>query len=85
MEKIGEVLKGDKRFKRPDILVREKTVEIIKKEIGVDIDIKKIKVRECVITIDTFDPILKSEIFIRKNVILEAIRESVDKNIKDIR
>lgn len=86
MENISHFLDKFKKFGKPDILVREKTAEIIKKEIGVDIDNKKIKLRDCVIYVETHDHILKSEIFLKKRKILSFLQDFCsDKNIKDIK
>lgn len=86
MESISNFLEKFKKFGKPDILVREKTAEIIKKEIGIDIDNKKIKLREGVIYIETHDHLLKSEVFLKKRKILTFIQDLFkDKNIRDIK
>lgn len=86
MEKIGEVLKGDKRFERPDILIREKTAQITKQEIGADVDVKKIKVRDGIISIETYDYIFKSQLAIKKERILAKLQELFpDKYVTDIK
>ena len=86
MESISNFLEKFKKFGKPDILVREKTAEIIKKGIGIDIDNKKIKLREGVIYIETHDHLLKSEVFLKKRKILTFIQDLFkDKNIRDIK
>ncbi|MEI6296764.1 MAG: hypothetical protein WCO84_03915 [bacterium] len=86
MLQIGTLLERFKRFSKPDILVREKTCQIIEEELGIKLDDKKISFKNGTICVSTYNHVLKSEIFIKKGRILRRIQDSMaDKNILDIR
>ena len=74
-----------KRFTLPDEQVRRVCSDVIEKELGVTIDIKKIRVANSVLVIN-IQPSLKNEIFMNKHKILELIKEVCkEKTPKDIR
>lgn len=74
-----------KRFTLPDEQVRQASSDSIKKELGVTIDIKNIKVTNSVLVLNV-QPSLKNEIFMNKHKILELVKEVCkEKTPKDIR
>ena len=86
MKKIGDFLKEIKKFGKPDLLIREKVAEAIRKYIGFNIDIKDIKYRDGIVYIKTGDHLLKSEVFIKKRKILDYVQDLSDgKNVIDIK
>ena len=86
MVPVRILLERFKRLTRPNILVREKTSVIIQEEVSVKIDDKKIFLRNGVIYVDTHDPIVKSEIFLKKRKILGRIQEELgERGVFDIK
>lgn len=86
MQKIGELLKRFTKICRPDILIREKTSEILKEEIGINIEPKRIKVKNGIILLELNSAAARNELFIKKDRILRKIKEqSKDVNIRDIK
>lgn len=85
MFNVNDFLNKFKNLTPPDNEVREKSIEIIKNEIGVDIDKKNISIKNNSIFIKT-KPIIKNEIFINKEKILQKLKnEFGDKTPKNIR
>ncbi len=86
MDKLSSFLEKFKKFSRPDIVVREKTAEAIKKEIGREINEKDIRVKNGIIFLNIYNSSLKNEIFLKKNKILDIVRDlTSNKNIFDIK
>ncbi len=86
MEQISNLLKRFSKIGRPDILVREAVSKSIKKLLNTDIDPKEINVRNGIIYIANNSSSLKSEIFLKRNLLLEEVRvASGNYLIKDIK
>lgn len=77
LDKFKRLLKYTKEEKR--VIIR-----VIREAVGVEIDEPDIKIRNKVIYIKT-TPQAKSEIFIRKQKLLEQINIILNKNLKDVR
>jgi hypothetical protein len=85
MQNINSYLDKFKNLAVPNESIRKDVAGIIKNEIGIDLEIKDISIKNMVAYIKGGSAV-KSEIFLRKKKILEKIKEA-DKNneIVDIR
>lgn len=86
--KFGNVSSYFDRFKNislPNEEVRKATANAIEKEIGITVDISKIRVVQNSLKIEV-TPLIKSEIFLKKERILEEIKKQCkEKTPNDIR
>jgi len=81
---IGEYLKKFTKITPPDDFLKEIILEGVKTEIGIDIDKKNITVSGGIVYIKT-SPIIKNEIFMKKEKIISIIKEKQTIKIADIR
>lgn len=85
MQKINNYLEKFKILTIPDETIRQTAVNIIKSEIGVDLEIKDTAVKGSVLYIKCSGP-AKSEIFLRKGMILKKMNNlEGNKKILDIK
>ncbi len=86
MLQISSFLKKFQRFGRPDIATREASSSVIKEYIGFEITPKDISIKNGIVYLKNPPPVVKSEIFIKRDRIIDKIINiSKDKTIKDIR
>ncbi|MFA5987108.1 MAG: hypothetical protein WC797_00430 [Candidatus Paceibacterota bacterium] len=85
MRRISELLEVLKRITPPNGVIRDRISEILKENIGVNIDRSKISIKNGIIYVDV-NPLIKGEIFMRKDFILNTLkREFGDKTPAGIR
>jgi hypothetical protein len=66
-------------------VVKEKTVEVIKEKIGIELTSEKIRVKNKIITIEAH-PAVKNEVLLRKKELLNALSElGLGKQVIDIK
>ena len=86
MKKIDGFLKRFEKITIPDESVRLKTAEILSSEFGEEIKKEDISVKNGIIFIKTKDASLKSDIFLKKQKIIDNINSYLGKiTIRDIR
>lgn len=83
MFNIAKYLEKFKILKNSKFFLRDLVVEGVKKITNIEIDPKKVDVKDGLVRISE-KPIIKSEIFIKKAKILEEINSKTDKKIVDI-
>ena len=80
---IGKYLEKFKNFSESHIFLRKIVAESIKETCLFDIEPNKIKIKESTVFIKD-KPIIKTQIFIKKEKILNLIKQKTNKNIIDI-
>ena len=75
---IAKYLEKFKVISQSRNFLRNTVAESIKEVCGIDIDIKKIEVKDYIARINE-KPIIKSEIFIKKAKILESLNKKTEK------
>lgn len=85
MKHLSSYLDKFRSITPPDDFLKSHILQLIKNKLGVDIDKKNIEISKGVVYIKT-GPSIKNEIFIKKSLLLDEIKEiSQKKIIKDIR
>ena len=86
MLSISSFLEKFTKILNTSTLVRGFLIDIIKKEINYDIDVKNIKVQNGIVYLNE-RPIIKNEIFMKKNKILSELNQLIprEKHVLDIR
>jgi len=85
MFNITDYLSKFNKLTLPDESLRRAVCELLQEELGVALDRKYIKVHNRVIYV-TASPVIKNEIFLRKEFFIQKIKEiSQDKIIEDIK
>jgi len=80
---IAQYLEKFKKLKNSKFFIRDLVVESVKKITSIEIDNKKIDVKDSLVRINE-KPIIKNEIFIKKSKILEEINSKTEQKITDI-
>ena len=80
---IGSYLEKFKKFSQSREFLRNSVSESIKEVCGIDIDSKNIEVKNFTAKIKE-RPIIKSEIFLKKEKILELLKEKTEGKILDV-
>jgi len=80
---IGKYLEKFKKFSQSRDFLRNSVAESVKEICGIEIDPKKIEVKDGVARISE-RPIVKSEIFLKKAKILEKLKEKTENKIQEI-
>ena len=84
-KKIGYFLEKFKQLTPPDDFLKTHISQFIEEEIGLCVDKKQINISKKIVYIDA-KPLIKNEIFFRKESLLEKINKtSKGRIIKDIR
>ncbi|MBI2108993.1 MAG: DUF721 domain-containing protein [Parcubacteria group bacterium] len=82
---IGSYLEKYKHITPPDDFLKKIFITIVKEEINIDIEPKDIRVEHNTIYLAA-SPAIKSEMHIKKPILLERMREQIEKKqISDIR
>lgn len=85
LDNLSAFFKKFDHLRIPNETVRKATAQVIQDEMGIEIDLKTIQFKNGCISI-TADPLVKSELFLRKTTLLKKIRElSEGKGVIDIR
>ncbi|NOY35525.1 MAG: DUF721 domain-containing protein [bacterium] len=82
---IGIFLERFKGLKPPKQFTRDETAGAVGRAIGVSVNPEEIEERGGVVYIKTKNPILKNQIFMNKEKILEELSNTLGNRIKDIR
>jgi hypothetical protein len=85
MYNIGEFFKRVQNVRMKDVLIRDVVVGAVKKVIGVTIKPDDITISSTVITLKGISAAAKSEIFIKKQVLIEEINRSKIKKVTDVK
>jgi hypothetical protein len=80
MRTILSFLEKYKLFTPPDISLRKTVVEIIRDITGISLSVKNISVRNKIVYISA-SPLYKSEIFIKKEKIIDLLKEKVPQSV----
>lgn len=80
---IGKYLEKFKKFSQSRDFLRNSVAEAVKEICNIEIDPKKIEVKDGVARISE-RPIIKSEIFLKKTKILEVLKEKNNIDISNI-
>ena len=81
----GDFLSRFSKFKPPKQVIQDDVIEIINKIIGVKLEPQDIVVNNNTVFIKTKNNLLRNEVFIKKEKILEALKEKLGKRITDLR
>jgi len=85
MKKISQYLKKFQKLTPPDIFIKKSLQKLIQEELGITIDLKNIEYKNNTIFIRT-NPLIKNEIFLKKNLILRKLNTEAEKVcIKEIK
>lgn len=83
---IGSFLNRFAGFRPSKKLIKEESAKIISTLLNVEIDPENFEERDGILFFKSANPVLKNEIFLKKNQILEALKERLGNNSpKDIR
>jgi len=82
--KISNFLDKFKKLTPPDYLIKVSLFEIVKSELGIELNKENIKVNNFVIFIKE-KPIIKNEIYFKKEIILNKLNKELSIKIKDIK
>lgn len=67
-----------------EVLAKDAMISVLEKLVGVKIERKDIEYKNGMFRIKA-EPIVKSQIYIKKNEILELLSQELKKNVKDVR
>ncbi len=76
MENISSFLEKTRKFEPPDITVRKKFVEVVNDLLGIDLNVKDIRVINFEIYVKA-SPAVRSEIFLNKIQILDKLKQEL--------
>lgn len=83
---IGNFLERFANFRPSKKLIKEQSAQIISGLLNVEINPEDFEERDGVLFLKSANPALKNEIFLKKNQILEALRDKLGSNSpRDIR
>ena len=86
MEKISQYLMKFETLRLPSEAVRKVVQEVIRKEIGIELNFRDIQVRCGVVHLSGLSPAARSEIQMRKKDIMQEITEKIPKGSpRDVR
>lgn len=83
---IGSFLKRFGNLKPSRRFIQRESARVIGEILGVEINSEEVEERDRILFLKSTNPALKNEIFLKKNQILEALKEKLGNNSpKDIR
>ena len=83
---IGNFLERFANFRPSKKLIKEQSAQIIGALLNVEINPEDFEERDGVLFLKSANPALKNEIFLKKNQILEALKERLgEKSLRDLR
>ena len=77
---IGDLLARFKKLKPTDTFIKEECVEVLQDSLGVKIDIKDISVQKNTLFLN-LHPAIKTEIFLKKEHILSALKKRLRRGL----
>ncbi|MBL7045363.1 MAG: hypothetical protein ISR98_02075 [Parcubacteria group bacterium] len=84
MFNISDYLAKFKNITPPDKFVKDELIAVVKEVAGIDIEKSNIDVRNGTIFL-SLDPLIKNEIFLKKNEVLESLKEKLKVYKKTVR